>query len=121
MRKWLSIKLVQLATKIRPENREAQEYFMKVHNEDWATRKGSVEVITTWGMFKRDMEANRGFVDGKLVYGFKRGTKLMFTFVAYGEQLTVIPEVEHKSPAQLYSDGDKAEMEDEYGSEPKKT
>lgn len=118
MRKWLSIKLVKLATMLRPENPEAQEYMMKSANENWATRPGTEKVHTTWGKFKQDMESNRKFGEHTLVHGYRRCSKLKFTFASYHGQVTVFPDVTHKSPAQIYSDGNEAEMEDDYA--PKK-
>jgi hypothetical protein len=126
MRKWLSVLLVRLATKLRPENREAQEYFMKASNEDWATRKGSVRVVTTWGIFKRAITCKRGGRDGTFVYGMKRGRKTIFSFASFGDDITTFPDVEHLTAAQLYKEGYPIEeevkhKEKPYGSKQEKT
>lgn len=90
MRKWLSVKLVRLATKIRPENPEAQEYFMKASNEDWATRPGTEKVTTTWGIFKRAIECKRGGRQGTFVHGYRRGSKTVFTFASFRDEIETL-------------------------------
>ena len=111
MRRILSVLLARLATKLRPANPEAQEYFMKASNEDWATRQGTEQVVTTWGIFKRGMEGKRGFVNGTWVYGYKRGRKTIFTFASFDDDITTLPKTEHLTPAELYREGYPVEEE----------
>jgi hypothetical protein len=122
----LSVLLVKLATKLRPENPEAQEYFMKASNEDWATRPGTEQVVTTWGIFRRAISCKRGGREGTFVYGLKRGRKTIFTFASFGDEIRAFPDVEQLTASQLYREGYPIEEETKieegpYGSKPKKT
>lgn len=116
MRKWLSIVLVRLATRLYPENIFVQEFFMKMANEQRVQDcfKGDpyeTTVVTTWEKFSRDMLKKRLCGKQSHVYGVKRGLKTTYTFATFGNQIETLPETEYRTPAQIYSDGDQAEME----------